>query len=54
MARGFLSSVCSAISGGNIYRKNSFLVDQLNEKVAHENLNLVDDLSFQEIRKSVF
>ena len=43
MARGFLSGVCSAISGGNIYRKNSFLVDQLNAKVAHENINLVDD-----------
>jgi PmbA protein len=32
-ARGLLGHFCSAISGGNIYRKSSFLVDHLGKKV---------------------
>lgn len=32
-ARGLLGHFCSAISGGNLYRKSSFLLDHLNKKI---------------------
>jgi PmbA protein len=43
VARGLLSSIFEAVDGESIYRKSSFLADQLGEKVASENVTIIDD-----------
>ncbi|MFP4546745.1 MAG: TldD/PmbA family protein [Fidelibacterota bacterium] len=43
VGRDFLSIISSVILGSAIYRKQSFLLDNLNEKVAVDELNIVDD-----------
>ncbi len=43
MARSFIGSVSSAMMGGNIFRKNSFLKDKIGEKIASENVSIIDD-----------
>jgi PmbA protein len=43
VARGLLSSIFEAIDGESVYRKSSFLVEKLGEKVASENVTVVDD-----------
>lgn len=40
LASGIISSLVSAISGGNLYRKSSFLLDSLGQKVASSLLNI--------------
>ncbi len=43
VARGFFSSIASALSGGNLYRKESFLLDRLNDFIAVNNLTIEDN-----------
>ncbi len=43
VGRDFLNIISSVILGSAIYRKQSFLLDNLNEKVAVDELNIVDD-----------
>ena len=43
LASGLISSLISAISGGNLYRKSSFLLDSLGKQVASPVLNIVED-----------
>jgi PmbA protein len=43
VARGLLSSIFEAIDGESVYRKSSFLAEKLGEKVASENVTVVDD-----------
>ena len=38
-----LSPVISALSGGNIQQKNSFLIDKIGESIASEKFTLIDD-----------
>jgi len=38
-----LSPVMSALSGGSIQQKNSFLIDKIGESIASEKLTLIDD-----------
>ncbi len=38
-----LSFLASCLSGGSIYMKRSFLAGKLNEKIANENINIIDD-----------
>lgn len=40
IASGLISSLISAISGGNLYRKSSFLLDSLGSKIAAPILNI--------------
>jgi len=40
LASGIVSSLVSAISGGNLYRKSSFLLDSLGKKIASSLLNI--------------
>ncbi|MFW5431430.1 MAG: metalloprotease PmbA [Methylophilaceae bacterium] len=40
LASGLISSLVSAISGGNLYRKSSFLLDSLGKQVASSILNI--------------
>lgn len=40
VAAGLISSLVSAISGGNLYRKSSFLLDSLGNKIAASLLNI--------------
>lgn len=40
LASGLISSLIGAISGGNLYRKSSFLLDSLGEKVASSLMNI--------------
>ncbi len=40
LASGIISSLVSAISGGNLYRKSSFLLDSMGQKVASSLLNI--------------
>jgi len=42
-ASEFLGYLASALNGGNIYRKASFLVNKLNEKIASDMVTIVDD-----------
>ncbi len=42
-ARSFLGWMASAVNGGNIYRKSSFLVDMIDGKVGSDLLTVVDD-----------
>ena len=43
MTRSLLSNFVSAISGGALYRKASFLLDQLDKKIFSDSVNLTDD-----------
>ena len=42
LASGLISSLISAISGGNLYRKSSFLLDSLGKQVASPLLNITE------------
>lgn len=43
LAGGIISSLISAISGGSLYRKSSFLLDSLGKSVANPLLNITED-----------
>ncbi|MEY4262215.1 MAG: hypothetical protein RLZZ625_1051 [Pseudomonadota bacterium] len=43
IATGLISSLISAISGGNLYRQSSFLLNSLGEKVASDQLTIEED-----------
>lgn len=43
ISKSFISSVVSAASGSNIYRKESFLVDKLGENIASKKLTIVEN-----------
>ena len=43
LASGLISSLISAISGGNLYRKSSFLLDSLGKQIASPALTIVED-----------
>lgn len=43
LAGGIISSLMSAISGGNLYRKSSFLLDSLGKPIANSLLNIYED-----------
>ena len=43
LASGLISSLVSAISGGNLYRKSSFLLDSLGKQVASPLLNIYEE-----------
>ena len=42
-ARSLLSHIFDAVAGGAIYRRSSFLVDQIGQSVASPNVTIVDD-----------
>ena len=42
IASGLLGSFVNAVSGGSLYRKSSFLLDQLDKPVFAEHINIVD------------
>jgi len=42
-ARSLLSHIFDAVAGGSIYRRSSFLVDQIGQSVASPNVTIVDD-----------
>ena len=43
MAQSFFGKIASALMGENIFRKQSFLRNKLNENIANSNINLVDN-----------
>ena len=43
LASGLISNLVSAVSGGNLYRKSSFLLDSLGKQVASPLLNIEED-----------
>lgn len=43
LASGLIGSLIGAISGGNLYRKSSFLLDSLGQPIASPLLNIVED-----------
>lgn len=43
LASGLISNLVSAVSGGNLYRKSSFLLDSLGKQVASSLLNIEED-----------
>jgi len=43
LASGLISSLVSAISGGSLYRKSSFLLDSLGQQIASPLLNIVEN-----------
>jgi PmbA protein len=43
LASGLISILISAISGGNLYRKSSFLLDSLGKQIASPLLNIYED-----------
>jgi PmbA protein len=43
LASGLISSLISAISGGNLYRKSSFLLDSLGKQIASPLLNIYEE-----------
>ncbi|MGB4810912.1 MAG: metalloprotease PmbA [Methylophilaceae bacterium] len=43
LASGLISSLVSAISGGSLYRKSSFLLDSLGQQIASPLLSIVED-----------
>ena len=43
LSYNLLSPVMSALTGGNIQQKNSFLIDKIGEKITSEKLTLIDD-----------
>jgi PmbA protein len=42
-ARSLLGHLFEAVSGSSIYRRSSFLIDQIGQRVAAENITVVDD-----------
>jgi PmbA protein len=42
-ARSLISNIFEAIDGDSVYRKASFLADKLGERVASENVTIIDD-----------
>jgi PmbA protein len=42
-ARSLMSHIFDAVAGGAIYRRSSFLVDQIGQSVASSNVTIVDD-----------
>ncbi len=47
LASGLISSLISAISGGNLYRKSSFLLDSLGKQIASPLLNIYEEPHFK-------
>ena len=43
IATSVISSLISAISGGNLYRETSFLLNSLNTKIASDSLSIIED-----------
>jgi PmbA protein len=43
VARSLLGEICDAVNGDSIYRGASFLTGKLGEKIAGENITIVDD-----------
>lgn len=43
LASGLISSIISAVSGGNLYRKSSFLLDSLGTQIASPLLSIYED-----------
>lgn len=43
VARSLLGHIFEAVSGDSIYRDSSFLAGKLGQKIAHENLSVIDD-----------
>jgi len=43
MAQSFFGKIASALMGENIFRKQSFLLNKLNENIANSNINLIDN-----------
>jgi len=43
MAGGFLGNLCSAVNGYAIYKGASYLIGRLGEKIAADNITIVDD-----------
>ncbi len=43
LASGLISTLISAVSGGNLYRKSSFLLDSIGQQVASPLLNIYED-----------
>jgi PmbA protein len=43
MARSFLGEICDAVNGDAIYRGASFLAGKLGEKIAGDNITVIDD-----------
>lgn len=43
LASGLIGALVSAISGGNLYRKSSFLLDSIGKQIASPILNIVED-----------
>ena len=43
LASGLISNLISAVSGGNLYRKSSFLLDSLGKQVASPLLNILEE-----------
>ena len=43
MAQSFFGKIASALMGENIFRKQSFLMNKLNENIANSNINLIDN-----------
>ena len=43
MAQSFLGKIASALMGENLFRKQSFLLNKLNESIADSKINLIDD-----------
>lgn len=43
MARSFLGEICEAVNGDAIYRGASFLAGKLGEKIAGDNITVIDD-----------
>jgi PmbA protein len=49
VARSLLDSIFDAISGDAIYRGESFLADKMGQKVASENLTVIDDATIPKL-----
>ena len=43
MAQSFMGKIASALMGENLFRKQSFLLNKLNESIADSKINLIDD-----------
>jgi len=43
MARSFLGKIASALMGENLFRKQSFLLNKLDESIANAKINLIDN-----------
>src|SRR5213594_1843640 len=51
-ARSLLNHIFEAVSGSAIYRRSSFLVDQIGETVASSHVTIVDDARMPEIGRA--